>query len=83
MQTARTAASPISRFPAALDGEVVEAEPVAEDVPVPDAELAVEAAESVPLALENLPVYWVCWTPLPLVHSERVALVLEKVMSAH
>lgn len=57
MQTARTPAPPSSRFPAALDGEVVDVEPVAEGVPVPEAELVVEAAESVPFALENLPVY--------------------------
>lgn len=82
-RAASTAAPPNFGFPAALDGGVVEAEPVAEGVPVPDAELVVAAAESVPLAFEDLPEYLVCWTPLPLVHSEAVVLVLEKVMSAH
>lgn len=83
IQTARTAAPPNSRFPAALVGEVVEDKPVALGVPVPDAELVVEALESVPLAFANLPEYLVCWTPLPFVHSEAMVLVLEKVMSAH
>lgn len=76
-----------SCLPAALVGEEPEAEPVAEGVPVPvpvpDAELVVAAAESVPLAFVDLPVYFVVVTPLPLVHWEAVELVLEKVMSAH
>lgn len=52
-------------------------------VPVPDAELVAAAVESVPLAFEDSPVYLVVVTPVPLVQSEAVESVLEKVMSAH
>lgn len=83
-QTPNTAAAPTPNFPVALDGKEVEATLVAAGVPVAgDEPLVVGVVESVPLAFENWPVYLVCCTPLPLVHSELAVLVLEKVMSAH
>lgn len=60
-QAASIAAPPSSRLAAALFGEDVEDEPMAEGVPVPlDGLLMIGDVESVPLAFEDLPVYLVC-----------------------
>lgn len=63
---------------AVADGELPPAEALVVVLPLLEA-----VAESVPLALADLPVYFTMETPLPFVHSWAEELVLEKVMSAH